>query len=119
MRAATARRVSALPSLDDIVADPGVAESLSDAEVATLLVRALAVQGALQARVLRRAVLDAAALRGRERMLTTTQVAERLERSVSWVEKNLDALPPRRSLAGSPGWREADIDEWIRNAARY
>lgn len=119
MKGAAARRVSVVASLDDIAADPGAVELLSDAEVATLIMRVLAVQGTLQARVLRRAVLDAAALRGRERMLTTAEVAERLGRSVSWVEKNLRILPPRRSVGGFPCWREADIDDWIRNTPRY
>jgi predicted DNA-binding transcriptional regulator AlpA len=73
----------------------------------------------LHARVLRRAVLDAAGLRGHERMLTTDEVSKRLGRSKSWIEKNLHVLPPRRALAGSPGWREADIDEWIRNTPKY
>lgn len=114
MSGSAVRSLAASPSLDDIAADPGAIEALSDAEVSALMFRALAVQGALQARVVRRAVLDAAAQRGRERMLTITEVAERLGRSVSWVEKNKASLPPRRSLAGSPAWREADIDEWIR-----
>lgn len=114
-----ARRIAAVTSLDDLAADPGAVEALSDAAVATLMMRALAVVGTLQARVVRRAVFDAAALRGRERILNTAQVAERLGRSKSWVEKNLHALPSRRSLAGAPGWREIDIDEWIRNAPSY
>lgn len=102
-------------SLDAVAADPSAVESLSDGEVASLLVRALEVQGILQGRVVRGAVLDAAAQRGRERVLTTAEVARKLGRSVSWVEKHLDALPPRRSLAGSPAWREVDIDDWIRS----
>lgn len=114
MNGSSARRLDGCPSLDDIAADPVAVEALSDAEVAALMVRAVAVQGTLQARVLRGAVLDAAALRGRERMLTAAEVAERLGRSVSWLEKHKASLPPRRSLAGSPAWREADIDEWIR-----
>ena len=53
-------------------------------------------------------MLDAAALRGRERILTTAEVSERLGRSVSWVEKNLHAWP-RRSLAASPNARRGHM----------
>ena len=119
MTGTTARRVSASRSLDDIAADPTAVEELTDAEVATLLMRALAVQGTLQARVMHRAVVDAAVLRDRERLLTTAEVARKLGRSVSWVEKNLNILPRRRSLGGSPVWREGDVDEWIRSAPKY
>lgn len=83
------------------------------------MVRAMTVVGTLQARIIREAVMDAAVVRGRERVLTTAEVAAKLSRSISWVEKNLDALPPRRALAGSAGWREADINDWIRNLPRY
>lgn len=116
---APARHLAAIPSLDDLAADPGAVEALSTADVGALMVRALTVVGTLQARVMRQAVMDAAALRGQERILYTADVGERLKRSTSWIEKNLDALPPRRAVAGSPGWREADINDWIRTRPRY
>jgi hypothetical protein len=109
----------AVPTLDDLAADPGAVEVLSNAQAATLMIRALTVAGTLQARVMRQAVMDAAEVRFRERVLSTADVAEKLNRSISWIEKNLDVLPPRRALAGSPGWREADINDWIRNLPRY
>jgi predicted DNA-binding transcriptional regulator AlpA len=114
-----ARHLPAVPSLDDLAADPGAVEALSTAEVGALMVRALTVVGTLQARVMRQAVMDAAVLRSREGILGTAEVGKRLNRSISWVEKNLDVLPPRRALAGSPGWREADINDWIRTRPRY
>lgn len=117
--AGAARTLSTAPSLDDLAANPDAAEVLSTAEVATLIVRALTVVGALGARVVRDAVMDGSALRGNERMIGTEAVADRLDRSISWVEKHLDDLPPRRALAGSPAWREADINDWIRTTPRY
>jgi predicted DNA-binding transcriptional regulator AlpA len=108
-----ARHLAATSSLDDLADDPGAVEALSTAEVGALMVRALTVVGTLQARVTRQAVMDAAVLRSRERILSTAEVGERLSRSTSWIEKNLDALPPRPALAGSPGWREGDINDWI------
>lgn len=114
-----ARQLAAAPSLDALAADPGASDMLSHAEASVLLGRALSVVGVLQAQLMRQAVLDTAGRRSRERLLSTADVAERLHRSVSWVEKNLHNLPPRRALGGTPGWREADIDALIRSAPPY
>lgn len=113
------RRLRALATLDDIAGDPASAEELSPGEVSTLLVRAHTVAGILQGRIARQAVMDASMLRGRERILSAEQVAERIGRSISWIEKHFDSLPPRRAIGGAPGWREEDINAYIRNSKPY
>src|SRR5262245_45829439 len=105
-------------SLDEIAADPASVDALGEAEAAQLMQRAQIVIYALQARQARQAMLEVMAMKGRERCLSPREVAERLGRSVSGVEKHLAALPPRRSFAGALGWRESEINEWIRNAPR-
>lgn len=114
-----ARRLAPAMTLDDLAADPAAVESLPPGEVAVMLVRALTVAGTLQARITRQAVMDAAQLRGQQRVLSYADVAERIGVSVSWVERHLDALPPRRNYGGMPGWLEADINEYLRTAPRY
>src|SRR5262245_34451011 len=108
----------AVGSLDQIAADPASVDALSDAEAAQLMQRAQIVVYALQVRHARPAMLEVMATKGRERCLSPREVAERLGRSVSWVEKHLAALPPRRSFGGALGWRESEINDWIRNAPR-
>lgn len=114
-----ARQLAPVIGLDDIVADPAAVDTLSQGEVAAMLVRALTAAGTLQARITRQAVMDAAHLRHQQRVLDYHDVAARLGRSVSWVERHLDALPPRREFAGAAGWLESDINEFLRVAPRY
>lgn len=117
--AEAARQLAPVVTLDDLFVDAGHADELSEAQLSTMLMRAMVVVGTLQAQVARRAVFDAAHARGHERMLDAADVAQRVGRSLRWVTDHLKILPPRRDLGGSPMWREADIEEWIRARPRY
>lgn len=114
-----ARQLHSVVTIDDLAAAPERVDELGDIEVSTMMVRCFGVLGALQGRVIRRSLIDAAETRARERMLTSADVADRLGMSLSWVEKNTDRLPARRNVAGTARWREADINEYIRDREAF
>lgn len=117
--AEAARQLAPAITLDDLFVDAGHADGLSEAQLATLLMRALTVVGALQAQVAKRSVFAAAHVGRQERLLDAADVSKRVGRSVRWIVDHMKILPPRRMVGGSPMWREADIDEWIRSRPRY
>jgi predicted DNA-binding transcriptional regulator AlpA len=115
-------RLVAAPSLDDLIADPERARDLP-ADVARALafqcVRVLAALHFAAADGDSRPAHPARPVADGERLLTPADVAARIGMSVSWVEKHTRDLPPRVSVAGTPRWRNRDIDRWIKNRPVY
>lgn len=110
-------------SLDELVAHPERAREVPIEAVLDLLqdcAAAIARYGTLRVSLLLR--LNAGAggtTREDQQLLNAAQVAQILGRSQSWVEHNLDALPPRRSLCGQPLWLRRDVERWVQTLPSY
>lgn len=112
---------TAVPTLDELAADPERARTMP-AELAHAFVwKCLTVLAALQSaqHVSQGARTVPAAADNGERLLTVPEVAERIGMSVSWVEKHPADLPARVSIAGNPRWRKSDLERWIKNRPEY
>lgn len=110
----------ALPSLDELLRDPARAAELPVDAARALYARASALTGAL----LVRSMAADPAENGRphasgDRLLGPADVAARIGKSRSWVEKNTDELPPRRRVGGEGRWSESEIEAWIRSRPRW
>ncbi len=90
--------LSAMPSLDELAADPKRAAGLPRAAVAALLRRSAAVQSILTAE-LECAPQDqpppapAPGVDSHDRLLTAREAASLLRRKVSWIYRNQSTLP--------------------------
>lgn len=95
-----------LPTLDQVLADPGVAADLSSESIAKLLAQVAVVQSAITARL----VLAAAAENGNgssapvgDEMLTIKEVAKLLRREPRWIWRNKSRLPFLRRVGNGRG----------------
>jgi predicted DNA-binding transcriptional regulator AlpA len=104
-------------SLDSIARDPALVRDLGAEVVGALIVRVAAVLATLST-----AAAVAPTTRSAddgERLLSAAAVAQLSGFSKRWVEKHLEDLPPRRSVAGQPRWLRSEIEKWMRSRARY
>jgi predicted DNA-binding transcriptional regulator AlpA len=109
-----------VPSLDDVAEDPTLAIDLDPVVILALHARALHALTALEAPLLLRATRQPAReAQSDGQLLDARAVAAVLDVSVSWVEKHVRDLPPRRSLCGSPRWLRSDLDRWIHTRPSY
>lgn len=109
--------LAAIPTLDEIVARPAIAETLPPSVVRALRWRAIEALAALNS-------VDAAPA-----TVTTTsdgddfigvpEVARMIGLSESWVTKHTDELPQRRSVAGNPRWVRSEIRAWQKSLVVY
>jgi len=112
---------AALPTLDELAADPTRANDLPPEVVQALSWKCLAVLTALRIAADTAASPQATARHADdgERLLAVPGVAQRIGMSVSWVEKHTADLPARVSVAGNPRWRKSDLERWIKNRPEY
>src|SRR5574341_964596 len=101
----------AVPTLDELAADPGKGRGLPRPTLLGLSARALAAQTAILAALLAQ---PSEAAR-EERLLTIRELADRLGRTVDWIKRHQHELPfairesgahPRFSLLGFLKWAE-------------
>ena len=83
-------RLVAVPSLDQIAADPSLAEHLPAPTIRGLRARALVVLNAL---LLSEPAHDAVPAVPEERLLSVKEAAQRLATSADWLYRNADNLP--------------------------
>ena len=106
-----------VPTLDEIAAEPTLALELPAHATRQLTLRCVAVLAALASA--EPAAPAASPAYDPDQLLSNADVARRIGASKSWVEHNLDALPPRVGVAGRPRWRASDIDRWLANRPRF
>jgi predicted DNA-binding transcriptional regulator AlpA len=108
--------LKAVVSLDEIANDPDCAMTLPSDAARRLCVRAAAVHAALLA------ALHGAPERPSQaapRLIKVDEVARRIGKSRSWVEKHTSDLPPRVRVGRQCNWLESDIEAWIRSRPRW
>jgi hypothetical protein len=107
-----------LPTLDQVLADPGCVAGLSDASLKQLLLQIAAAQTTVTARLVSAAAAEngnGASPVGADEMLTVGEVAKILRREPRWIWRNKSCLPflrrvgNKRALLAS---RHA-LDRWI------
>jgi predicted DNA-binding transcriptional regulator AlpA len=119
--------VTAIPTVEDLVADlclignlpPATASDLlRDAEIRiaqyhavrdALLIRAVAGNGV---------ALDRKKTEG-DRLLSVTEVAKRIDKSRSWIEANLGELPEPLRVGGERRWSERELEQWMERRPRW
>jgi len=108
-----------VPSLDELVEHPELVAELP-AEVASALAgQAIAAFVALLPATASLPRAPSASEPSRPEFLDARAVAQVLGVSVSWVEKHVADLPPRRSLCGAPRWLRSDLEKWIKARPAY
>jgi predicted DNA-binding transcriptional regulator AlpA len=110
-----------IPDLDSLARDLERAAALPAEIARKLYVRVCALQAALSTALLPAADVSAGrnADRSGDRLLGPAEVAARIGKSRSWVEKHPDELPPRRRVGGEALWSERELEAWIRNRPRW
>lgn len=103
----------AVPSLDEVAADPRRLAGLAPDTIKMLLMRSTVVQSALAAALLSSDRIPAQATE-EDRMLTPDEAAQILRRSRLWIYRNSKRLPfvkriSRKSLLCS----EAEVKRWL------
>jgi predicted DNA-binding transcriptional regulator AlpA len=106
------------PSLGELAAEPNVAEELTPgmreqltgrcAHVLFTLLRVLAVPGN-----------NKQPSEDGEKLLGVPEMARKLGRSQSWVEKHVNELPQRVSLCGLPKWKNSVVEKWLKSLPPY
>jgi predicted DNA-binding transcriptional regulator AlpA len=107
----------ALPTLDELAADPTKAAELSPDVAQRMCLRCIAALTALS--VTAAAIRPSATAPAEDCLIGPQEVADMIGMSRSWVEKHTDVLPPRRSVEGSPRWLRSDVVRWLRNRPAY
>jgi predicted DNA-binding transcriptional regulator AlpA len=108
----------AMPTLDELAANPAKASTLPAEIVKELVVKHAAVGEVLLARLIV-AEPKPNGDSGGDGIVGSDEVGRMLGRSRSWIEHHLDDLPPRRSLLGAPVWLRRDVEAWIKNLPKY
>lgn len=119
--------VTAIPNLEDLVADLGLIGNLPPAAARDLLRDAetrIAQYYAVRDALLIRAVVgNGAALERKrsdgDRLLSITEVAKRIDKSRSWVEANLGELPEPLRVGGERRWSEREVEGWMARRPRW
>ena len=102
----------AVPTLDELEGDPEKAATLGADTIEALLVRCLALQTRLFARLI---ALPAAENGASDRFLDVDQVAAAIAKSKTWIEHNTKDLPPRRKVGGEKLWSERELQAWMKH----
>ena len=106
-------------SLDELAAHPERVGELAADTVRHLYVRVATLKVALWANLPPSIPAVSPASRDGDRLLGPAEVAARICKSRSWVEKHANELPPRRRVGGEGLWSEREIDVWIRTRPRW
>ena len=121
VQVAAMKPLRSVATLDEIAAHPERAAALSVDAVEALLVKHATTGVVLLSRLLAARSCDSKAQRQADgdRLLGPADVAARIGKSRSWVEKHTDELPARRRVGGEGLWSEQELELWIRNRPRW
>jgi len=106
-----------VPTLDELSNNPAMVNSLPPATVRDLTARLLLTLLTLLVPMAPASTVSEAD--EGERLIGVPEVARRTGMSTSWVEKHTNQLPARKDVCGTPKWRAADIDTWIKTRPKY
>jgi predicted DNA-binding transcriptional regulator AlpA len=104
----------AIPTLDEIAANPAKADMLPVDVVKRLLVRHAITGEVLLARLIAAPSAEPKP-NGTDRFLGAGEVGAMIGKSKSWVEKNTEMLPKRRKVGGEGKWSECELLAWMKN----
>ena len=104
-------KLAAVPSLEQVTADPHLLVGLTSQVLETYLVHLATLQPLVMAELIAR---RHTAKTEDDPLITKETVAVLTGMSVSWVEKHADKLPPRRSVAGAARWVKSEIVAWAK-----
>lgn len=108
-----------IPNFAELLDDPIRAAELPADAARLLLVRVAALQAALSAALMPPSSAATASASHGDRLLGVADVAVKVGKSRSWVEKHVDELPPRRRVGGEGLWSERELEAWIRTRPRW
>jgi predicted DNA-binding transcriptional regulator AlpA len=119
--------LTAIPTVDDLVADLCLIGNLPPATARDLLRDAetrIAEYHAVRDALLIRAVAGSGVALERkksegDRLLSVTEVAKRIDKSRSWIEANLGELPERLRVGGERRWSERELEQWMERRPRW
>lgn len=110
---ASPHRITAIPSLDELVGQPGRAAALAPHIARAMAPKVAALHAELMIAAL--APTPAPQAQGDDRLLGPDEVAVRIGKSRSWVEKNTADLPKRIRVGGEGLWSRREIEAWVRH----
>jgi predicted DNA-binding transcriptional regulator AlpA len=118
---ATDPHLTSVPSIEDLVRNPALADQLPTRVTRDLTFKCLVALNALHYAGTFRGEPPArgAPAEDGERLIGTAELARRIGMGKTWVKSHLAGLPARRNLSGTPRWRLADVDAWIKERPEY
>lgn len=108
-----------VPTLDELAAHPERATELPAGVARQLYVQVAALKAALAATLLASPVAAPVRPPHGDRFVGPAEVAVKIGKSRSWVEKHAAELPPRRRVGGEGLWSERELEAWIRARPRW
>jgi predicted DNA-binding transcriptional regulator AlpA len=105
----------AVPTLDELAADPGKAEELPPGEASLLFVKVRNLEAVLLARMIASREAAAEHNGAGDRFLDAAALGALIGKSKSWVEKHTEELPKRRKVGGEGMWSEREVQTWMKH----
>ena len=108
-----------MPAIEELLENPSKVADLPAEAARILFVRLATLQAALAVAVLPVALPTKAPSQNGDRFLDAEEVGRLIGKSRSWIEHNVDQLPPRRRVGGEGRWSEQEIQHWMLHAPRW
>lgn len=113
----TREPVVAVPTLDEIAADPSLLDSLPRATVRSIYLKAATLTATCLARLVEPDTPITAPPTDSDRLLTVVEACTRLNVQASWLYRNSSKLPFVRKLGTQLRVSERALERYLRNRA--
>lgn len=106
--------LTSIPTLDDIVAHPERAGSLSAEVTSALLVQIVSLQTLLLGQLLRERTATTTSAKEEDRLLTVEEAAQKLGATTDWLYRQAATLPFTVRMSRHVRFSERGVERWIK-----